>query len=116
MAEHSELPLRDYDHLPLAALGHRIRSFREGELRQLLDYERQHANRPAAVQVFTQRLAELAAGAQPSPGRAQDGPEWPPPPAGDSAAGPQTTGPSSGPPPHGTPDQPARPKGDRRAP
>lgn len=31
MPDHSELPLRDCDHLPLPALGHRIRSLTDGE-------------------------------------------------------------------------------------
>lgn len=116
MTAHSELPLRDYDHLPLPALGHRIRPLTADEVNQLLSYEREHANRPAAVQIFTSRLAELGAGQEPSPGRAQDGPEWPEPASGRSPAQPGSTGPPVFPPPHGTPDQPAKPKADRRAP
>lgn len=114
--EHSSLPLRDYDHLPLPALGHRIRSLTSDEIGQLLSYEREHANRPAAVQVFQARLEELAAGGTPSEGGQQDGPEWPEPPSGRSPAGPATTGPPAHPPPHGTPDQPARQKADRQSP
>jgi hypothetical protein len=110
---HDSLPLRDYDHLPLAALGHRIRSLAASEVRQLLSYEREHANRPAAVQVFQARLAELDAGQAPSPGGQQAGPEWPEPASGGSAAGPETTAPPSSPPPHGNPAQPAKPKGNR---
>lgn len=45
--EHSSLPLRDYDHLPLSAVGQRIRSLTAQQLGELLDYERRHANRPA---------------------------------------------------------------------
>lgn len=114
--ERSELPLRDYDHLPVPALGHRIRSLTADEVGQLLSYERGHANRPAAMQIFQARLAELAAGATPSGGRQQDGPEWPHPPSKGSPAGPGTTGPPSFPPPHGNPSQPARPKGNRQSP
>ncbi|MBO0784811.1 MAG: hypothetical protein J2P33_01935 [Actinobacteria bacterium] len=114
--EHSSLPLRDYDHLPLPALGHRIRPLTADEIGQLLAYEREHANRPAAMQVFQARLDELAAGETPSQGRRQDGPEWPEPASGGPGPGPATTGPPAFPSPHGTPDQPARQKADRQSP
>lgn len=68
------------------------------------------------MQIFEARLAELAAGAAPSGGRAQDGPEWPEPARGGSPASPATAGPPVSPPPHGTPGQPAKPKGNRQAP
>ncbi len=113
--EHSSLPLHDYDHLPLTALAHRIRSLTADEISQLLRYERAHANRPAAVQVFQARLAELAAGAAPSGGRAQAGPEWPEPASSIPPRRPAAAPPAF-PPPHGTPDQPARPKANRQAP
>jgi hypothetical protein len=114
--EHSSLPLRDYDHLPLSAVGQRTRSLTAQQLGELLDYERGHANRPAVVQLMRDRLAELDAGAAPSGGSEQAGPDWPEPPSAGSAAGPRKTAPPAFPPPHGTPDQPARPKADRQAP
>jgi hypothetical protein len=114
--DHSSLPLHDYDHLPLPALAQRIRPLRSGEITQLLAYEREHANRPAALLIFRNRLAELAAGESPTPGRQQSGPDWPEPPAGGSRVKPQTAGPPVSPPPHGTPAQPAKPKADRRGP
>ena len=42
--KHSDLPLRDYDHLPVSAVGQRIRSLTADQVGQLLDYER--ARRP----------------------------------------------------------------------
>jgi hypothetical protein len=111
---HSDLPLRDYDHLPASAVGQRIRSLTSDQLDQLLDYERAHADRPAVTQVMRTRLAELEDGAVPSSGGQQAGPDWPEPPAGRQAAGPETTGPPSSPPPHGEPAQPARPKANRQ--
>jgi hypothetical protein len=115
MAEpaHGSLPLPDYDHLPEAALGHRIRSLTADELRELLSYETAHANRPAVVLTFKARLGELEAGSEPSGGSTRPGPEWPGPPSGRSAAGPATAAPPGSAPPHGDPAQPARPKGDR---
>lgn len=113
--EHSELPLRDYDHLPAAAVGQRIRSLTPDQLGRLLDYERAHANRPAVTQVMRTRMAELDAGAAPSGGGGQDGPDRPEPSPAGSPAGPETAGPASFPPPHGNPAQPARPKADRQS-
>jgi hypothetical protein len=113
--EHSSLPLRDYDHLPAAAVAQRIRSLTADELGQLLEYEQAHANRLAVTQVLRARMAELEAGAAPSGGGQQAGPEWPEPPAGGSPVGPQTAAPPVSPPPHGNPAQPARPKGNKQA-
>jgi hypothetical protein len=112
--KHGDLPLRDYDHLSVAAVGHRIRSLTPDQLGQVLDYERKHANRPAVTQVMKARMAELEAGAAPSGGQ-QAGPEWPEPPSSGSAARPETAGPPSFPPPHGNPAQPARPKANKQA-
>jgi hypothetical protein len=111
--DHGSLPLRDYDHLPLPSLAQRIRSLTADELAELLGYERAHANRLPAVQIFERRLAELAAGASPSSGQQQSGPDWPPPPAGGPKVTPQTAGPPAFPPPHGTTDQSGKPKADR---
>lgn len=92
--DHRNLPLRDYDHLPLPTLAQRIRSLPADEIAQLLAYEREHASRPAAIEIFDHRLAELTAGASPTPGRQQAGPEWPEPPSGGSPVTPQTAGPA----------------------
>jgi hypothetical protein len=108
--DHSNLPLRDYDHLPLAALAYRIRPLTREEILALLAYEREHADRIPAVQIFEARLAELDAGAQPSDGERQDGPEWPPQPSGRPKIGP-TPGPPIHPPPHGLRSEPGKPKG-----
>jgi hypothetical protein len=114
--DHKHLPLHDYDHLPLPSLAQRIRSLTAEEIEQLLAYERAHGNRRPAIEVMEHRLAELAAGAQPTPGGEQSGPDYPPPPHGDSPVRPQTAGPPASPPPHGVPAQPAKPKGDRQVP
>ena len=62
--EHSDLPLRDYDDLPGAAVAERVRSLSSDQLGQLLDYERAHAARPAVEQAMQARLAELRADGQ----------------------------------------------------
>lgn len=67
-----QLPLPDFDELPLGALGHRIRSLTEDELRQLLEHERAHAARVPVTELLTGRLDELQRGAVPSPGAEKD--------------------------------------------
>jgi hypothetical protein len=68
MTSRDDLPLPDYDHLPGGSLVHRIRTLDADALRVLVEYERAHADRPAAVQVMERRLAELSGGAEPSSG------------------------------------------------
>lgn len=115
--EHSDLPLSDYDHLPVPAVAQRIRSLTAGQIGDLLDYERAHAGRPAVVQVMKARLDELRSGAEPSGGSQQSGPDRPEPAATarpvDNA--PASQGPPSFPPPHGNPAQPARPKANKQS-
>lgn len=107
------LPLPDYDELPIGSIEHRIRSLDGDEVRELMRYEDEHAGRPAAHAVLAARLDQLAAGAEPSGGD----PDAVHPEHGHHAAGSPVT-PASSPeprhsPPHGTPDQPGRPKGNR---
>ena len=63
-----DLPLPDYDHLPMAGLIQRIRSLDADQLKALDAYEREHGNRLPVTEAFRARLAELAAGAEPSGG------------------------------------------------
>ncbi|UNZ20756.1 hypothetical protein [Streptomyces sp. 891-h] len=62
------LPLPDYDQLPAGSVEHRIRPLRSGEVRQLLEYEQEHADRPQVEQILTARLDQLESGAEPSEG------------------------------------------------
>jgi hypothetical protein len=63
-----ELPLPDYDQLPLNEVRHRIRGLGESELRALFDHETEHGNRIPVLEVLHARLRELTHGAEPSPG------------------------------------------------
>lgn len=63
-----QLPLPDFDELPLGTLGHRVRALTENDVRLLLDHERAHANRVQVVQLLTHRIDELEQGATPSSG------------------------------------------------
>src|SRR5688572_11200318 len=68
MTERDDLPLPDYDHLPVGSLISRIRTLDLDALTTLLAYERAHANRVQVVTVMESRLAGLREGAQPSGG------------------------------------------------
>ena len=63
-----ELPLPDYDQLPLTELRHRIRMLEEGQLRALFEYETEHGNRIPVLELMHARLRELTHGAEPSSG------------------------------------------------
>src|SRR3954465_13186405 len=63
-----ELPLPDYDQLPLNELRHRIRGLDEGQMRLLFEHEEAHGNRIPVLELLHARLRELRHGAEPSPG------------------------------------------------
>ncbi|GAA4657711.1 MULTISPECIES: hypothetical protein [Amycolatopsis] len=70
----ADLPLADYDQIPLGNLRHRIRSLTEPQLRAVVEHECAHGNRVAVLEVLRARLAELESGAQPSPGHPENAP------------------------------------------
>jgi hypothetical protein len=75
-----ELPLPDYDQLPLTELRHRIRMLEEGQLRGLFEYETEHGNRIPVLELMHARLKELTHGAESSPGDPANTPGAVPPP------------------------------------
>ena len=94
MAERDDLPLPDYDHLPVGSLTSRIRTLDADGLQAVLSYEKAHADRVQVVQAMTHRLDELRSGTQPSggdPAAAQ--PEHAAPAAGGSEVSTATAGP-----------------------
>ena len=111
MTEHDELPIPDYDQLPVGGLTSRIRSLDAQGLQTLLDYERGHANRIQVVQIMQNRLKSLKEGAQPSGGdpaaAASDDPTHA---AGGSRVTEATSGPPVNPPSQGDPTNPAQPR------
>jgi hypothetical protein len=111
MSERDDLPLPDYDHLPVGSLTSRIRSLGHEDLTTLLAYEKAHANRVQVVSAMQHRLSGLADGAQPSGGDpAAATPEAAPAPAGGSKASEATSGPPINPPSAGDPTNPAQPR------
>lgn len=110
-----ELPIPDYDHLPVTGLGHRIRSLTEAELDLLIAYERAHGARLPIMNVLEQRRRALEQGAEPSEGDAAGlAPETATPPVtGPGPAGkvsPETQGPVQNPPSQGVPTNPTQPR------
>jgi len=108
---HDQLPLPDYDHLPIGSLEARIRTLDAGGVSALLAYERAHGDRLPVVTVLEARLAQLHDGAPPTGsdpmGRTPETEHAPP---GGSSASPATEGPTVNPPSHGVPTNPAQPR------
>jgi hypothetical protein len=111
MSERGDLPLTDYDHLPVGSLTSRIRTLDHADLTTLLAYEKAHANRFQVVTVMESRLAGLQEGAQPSGGDpAATGADSPAPASSGSQVSEATSGPPVNPPSHGDPTNPAQPR------
>jgi hypothetical protein len=108
---HDQLPLPDYDHLPVGSLGDRIRSLDADQVGQLLAYEEAHGNRLPVTEVLRHRLDGLREGAARSDGDPMAAtPESPLGEPGGSVASPATEGPPVNPPSHGDPTNPAQPR------
>jgi hypothetical protein len=108
---HDQLPLPDYDHLPLGDLESRVRTQDSAGVRALLDYERAHGKRLPVIQLLERRLAALEEGAAPSGGSPlAETPTTQHAPQGGSSVGPETQGPPVNPPSHGDPTNPAQPR------
>jgi hypothetical protein len=111
MTERDDLPLHDYDHLPVGSLISRIRSLDAPGLQTLMEYEQGHANRVQVVSAMKSRLAGLREGAESSGGDpAAVGADAPPAAAGGSPASEATSGPPVNPPAHGVPTNPSQPR------
>jgi hypothetical protein len=108
-----DVPLPDYDGLTVGSIESRVRTLDETGVRDLLRYEREHANRVQVVQILENRLASLGRGdAEPSGGspwaaapEAHDGPT-----SGADQASPAHEGPPQNPPSHGVPTNPTQPR------
>jgi hypothetical protein len=81
-----QLPIPDYDNLPIGSLSHRIRALNAEGVAAILRYERAHADRVQLVEVLARRLDALRSGeAEPSAGDpAAAQPEHAPPAEGGS--------------------------------
>jgi hypothetical protein len=109
MPARNDLPLPDFDHIPLGTLPSRIHGLDAAALQQLLDFERAHGNRLPVTEVLEHRLTALAGGAEPSGSTSPDMPEVSQA-QGGSPVTPATSGPPINPPSHGDPTNPAQPR------
>lgn len=66
------LPIPDFDHMPLPALTHRVRSLDLADLDVLITHEEGQANRLPVLEVLRNRRAQVADGAEPSDGDQSD--------------------------------------------
>jgi hypothetical protein len=107
--KHNELPLPDYDHIPLGTLPSRISGLDQDGINQLLAFEREHGNRLPVIQVLESRLGQLHDGAQPTAATGTDTPEVDATAIG-SPVSPQTQGPPVNAPAHGVPGNPSQPR------
>lgn len=105
----AELPLPEFDHIPLGTLPSRISGLGEEGISQLLGYEREHGNRLPVTEVLEHRLEALRGGAEPSASLPTSMPEVSQGQAG-SRVTPATSGPPINPPSHGDPTNPAQPR------
>jgi hypothetical protein len=110
--QHDQLPLPDYDHLPIGSLEARVRTLDLGGVEKLLAYEQAHANRLPAVNILQRRIESLESGAEPTGGSPlASTPEAEVAPPTTSSVDPSTSGPPVNPPSHGDPTNPAQPRG-----
>jgi hypothetical protein len=110
MTERDDLPLPDFDHIPLGTLPSRISALDADGVQRLLDYEQAHGDRLPVTEVLRHRIEALRNGAQPSGAIEQDMPEVSSGAAGGSRVSPATTGPKINPPSQGVPTNPAQPR------
>jgi hypothetical protein len=57
-----DVPLPNYDQLPVASLRARLRNLDAAQVKQLAEYERAHAARADVIAMFERRMAKLEAG------------------------------------------------------
>jgi len=57
-----DIPLPNYDQLPVASLRARLRNLDVAQVKQLAEYERAHAGRADVIAMFERRMAKLEAG------------------------------------------------------
>jgi len=112
VTEKTDLPLPDYDHLPLGTLETRLHALDEPGVAALLDHEKAHGDRLPVVQLLEARLGRLRDrdGAATSGGLPDVELSVGAAPGGGSSVDPSTSGPPMNPPSQGDPTNPAQPR------
>src|SRR3954469_21506275 len=108
----SELPIPEWDGLPMGDLESRLRALEVDELHAMRDHEEDHANRIQVMQLLDQRIKAVESGAEVSDG---DPAGRRPGTVGAASSGDNASavkeGPPVNPPSHGDPTNPAQPRG-----
>ncbi len=60
--------ITDYDQLTVGTIESRVRALPAEQLEQVIEHEKQAANRPQVLLILNARLESLRSGAEPSPG------------------------------------------------
>jgi hypothetical protein len=109
--DRQDLPIPDYDHLPIEALRQRMRTLDASQLETLLAYEADHGDRMPVTEAMRHRLEQLKDGAEPSGG---DPAGWTPETSDGTQPAAQTDSstdaPPVNPPSQGVPTNPAQPR------
>jgi hypothetical protein len=106
--EHNELPLPEFDHVPIGHLPARIAPLDADQVQQLITFEREHGNRLPVLVVLEHRLEALNNGTEPSGTVPTEFPEVSPASPRSGISPETTTAPKINPPSHGDPTNPAR--------
>ncbi|KQQ22006.1 hypothetical protein ASF48_01885 [Rathayibacter sp. Leaf299] len=104
-----DLPLPDWNDIPLGTVAERIRPLDEEGVVALLSYEEAHGDRAPITTILRSRLAQLREGAEPAGRVPESLPETSQGSTG-SPVSPATSGPPINPPSHGVPTNPAQPR------
>ncbi|QVG64657.1 hypothetical protein JG551_001985 [Curtobacterium flaccumfaciens pv. flaccumfaciens] len=105
-----DLPIPDFDHVPLGNLTEHLTALDREQLQVLLDHEHAHGARLPVLERIRHRIEALDGGAEPTGSMPEHLPETS---AGASAPAdvtPATAGPTINPPSHGVPTNPAQPR------
>ncbi|SDQ88722.1 hypothetical protein SAMN02800687_2969 [Curtobacterium sp. UNCCL20] len=105
-----ELPLPDFDHIPLGNLAEHVVPLDRDQLGVLVDHETAHGNRLPVLEVLRHRIAALDDGAEPTGSVPDQLPEVSGATPAPAEVSPATAGPKINPPSQGVPTNPAQPR------
>lgn len=105
-----DLPLPDFDHIPLGNLAEHLVPLDRDQLGVLLEHETAHGDRLPVLELLRHRIEALDAGAEPTGSVPDDLPEVSGSTPAPSQVSPATAGPKINPPSHGDPTNPAQPR------
>ncbi|MBF4614588.1 hypothetical protein [Curtobacterium sp. VKM Ac-1376] len=103
-----ELPIPDFDHVPLGNLSEHLTALDREQLGVLLEHETEHGGRLPVLERIRHRIEALDGGAEPTGSVPEHLPEVSAGAPSPSVVTPATAGPKINPPSHGTPTNPVQ--------